>query len=153
MTLNDMMASSNGNIFRVTGPLCGEFTGPSEFPAHRPVTRSFDVFFDLLLNKQLSKQSWGWWFEMLLRPLWRHCNDSLCYRLWRHFTKDLSSSQISNKWQDVGLKLASQLIRHNSLAPGISGWNFRCIISKHILLSDIFSIFSWNCECQGTSWW
>ena len=28
--------------------------------AQRPVTRSFDVFFDLRLNKQLSKQSWGW---------------------------------------------------------------------------------------------
>ena len=45
-----------------------------EFPAQRPVTRSFDVFFDLRLNKRLSKQSWGWWFETLLRPLWRHCN-------------------------------------------------------------------------------
>ena len=52
----DMMTSSNGNIFRVTGPLCGEFTGPGEFPAQWPVTRSFDVFFDLRLNKRLSKQ-------------------------------------------------------------------------------------------------
>ena len=51
-----MMTSSNGNIFRVTGPLCGEFTGPGEFPAQRPVTQSFDVFFDLRLNKRLSKQ-------------------------------------------------------------------------------------------------
>ena len=48
-----MMTSSNGNIFRVTGPLCGEFTGPGEFPSQRPVTRSFDVFFDLHLNKRL----------------------------------------------------------------------------------------------------
>ena len=40
-----MMTSSNGNIFRVTGPLCGEFTGPGDFPTQRPVTRSFDVFF------------------------------------------------------------------------------------------------------------
>ena len=39
------MTSSNGNTFRVTGPLCGEFTGPGEFPTQRPVTRSFDVFF------------------------------------------------------------------------------------------------------------
>ena len=49
------MMSSNGNIFRVTGPLCGEFTGPGEFPTQRPVTRSFDVYFDLRLNKRLSK--------------------------------------------------------------------------------------------------
>ena len=69
-----MMTSSNGNIFRVTGPLCGEFTGPGEFPTQRPVTRSFDVYFDLRLNKRLSKQSWGWWFETLLCSLWRHRN-------------------------------------------------------------------------------
>ena len=32
---------------------------PGEFPAQRPVTRSFDVFFNLHLNKRLSKHSWG----------------------------------------------------------------------------------------------
>ena len=67
-----MMTSSNGNIFHVTGHLCREFTGPGEFPAQRPVTRSFDIFFDLHLNKRLSKQSLGWWFETQLLPLWRH---------------------------------------------------------------------------------
>ena len=69
-----MMTSSNGNIFRVTGPLCGELTGPGEFPTQRPVTRSFDVFFDLRPNKRWSKQPWGWWFETLSWSLWRHCN-------------------------------------------------------------------------------
>ena len=49
---------------------------PGEFPAQRPVTRSFDVFFDQRLYKRLSKQSWGWWFETLSRPLWRHCNEN-----------------------------------------------------------------------------
>ena len=43
-----MMTSSNGNIFRVTSPLCGEFTGDREIPAQRPATRGFDVFFDYL---------------------------------------------------------------------------------------------------------
>ena len=36
---------------------------PDEFPAQRPVTRSFDVSFHLHPNKRLSKQWWGWWFE------------------------------------------------------------------------------------------
>ena len=72
----NMMTSSNGNIFHVTGFLCGEFTGTGEFPAQRPVTRSFDVFFDLRLNQRMSKQSWGWWFETLSCPLWRHCYDT-----------------------------------------------------------------------------
>ena len=69
-----MMTSSNGSIFRITGPLCGEFTGPGEFPTQRPVTRSFDVFFDLRLNKRLSKQPWGWWSETPSSSLWRHRN-------------------------------------------------------------------------------
>ena len=113
------MTSSNGNIFRVTGHLCEEFTGPrnriqiwpsccffvpsaarsslrwnekaargsdlnqttvpGEFPTQRPVTRSYDVFFDLHPNKRLSKQWRGWWFETLSCPLWRqslkHPND------------------------------------------------------------------------------
>ena len=48
--------------------LCvGNSPVPSEFPAQRTVTRSFHVFFDLRLNKSLSKQSWSWWFETLSR--------------------------------------------------------------------------------------
>ena len=50
-----------------------------EFPSQRPVMRSFDVFFDLRLNKRLSKQWWGWWFETLMRPWWRHCNEGCRY--------------------------------------------------------------------------
>ena len=58
--------------FCVTGHLCGEFTGES--PAQRPMTRGVDVFFDLRLNKQLIKQSWGWWDETPSRSLWHHCD-------------------------------------------------------------------------------
>ena len=44
--------------------LCaGNSTVTDELSSKRPVTRSFDVFFDLRLNKRLSKQSRGWWFE------------------------------------------------------------------------------------------
>ena len=52
-----------------------------EFPAQRPVTRSFDGLFDLLLNKRLSKQWWGWWFETPSCPLGRHCNFMLKCRV------------------------------------------------------------------------
>ena len=53
-----MMTSTNGNIFRVTSLLSGEFIGHRWIPlTYRPVTRSFDVFFDLRLNKRSSKQS------------------------------------------------------------------------------------------------
>ena len=46
-----------------------------ESPAQRPVTRNFDVFFDLPLNKRLSNQPRGWWFETPSWSLWRHCNE------------------------------------------------------------------------------
>ena len=48
---NSKMTSSNENIFRVTGPLCGEFTGHRWIPLTKAMTRNFHVFFDLGLNK------------------------------------------------------------------------------------------------------
>ena len=64
---NFMMTSSSGTIFRVTGPLCREFTGNRWIPLTRPV-------FDLCLNKWLSKQWRCRWFETPWRSLWRNCN-------------------------------------------------------------------------------
>ena len=64
-----------------------------EFPSQRPVTRSFDVSFDLRLNKRLSKQSRPRWFETPWHPSWRHCNVpsswSRCVRLWGSVIKYL----------------------------------------------------------------
>ena len=45
-----------------------------EFPSQRPVTRSLDVFFDLHLNKWLSKPSRHRWFATPSWSLWHHCN-------------------------------------------------------------------------------
>ena len=72
---SDMMTSSNGTISALLSLCAGISPVTGEFPAQRPVTRSSDVFFDLLLNKRLSKQWWGWWFETPSRPSWRHCYD------------------------------------------------------------------------------
>ena len=66
------MASSNGNLFRVTGHLCGEFTGLRWIS--RTKASNSDVFFKLRLNKRFSKQSWSWWFETSSSPFWRHYN-------------------------------------------------------------------------------
>ena len=50
--------------------ICAGFSPVTgEYPAQRPVTQAFDVFFDLPLNKRLSKQSWGWWFEEAIAPI------------------------------------------------------------------------------------
>ena len=56
---------------------------PGEFPSQRPVTRSFDVFFDLCLDKRLSKQSLVWWFDTLSRPSLRHCNVAVLVGIFR----------------------------------------------------------------------
>ena len=77
---NSMMSESwwrhQMETFSALLAICaGNSPVPGESHAQRPVMRSFDVFFDLRLNKRLSKQSWGWWFETLSCPLWRHCND------------------------------------------------------------------------------
>ena len=72
--LECMMTSSNGNIFRVTGPLCGEFTGHRGIPRTKASDAELWCFLDLRLNKRLNKQSWGRWSETPSRPLWRHCN-------------------------------------------------------------------------------
>ena len=61
-TFSTLLALVEGNSM-VTG----------EFPSQRPVTQSFDVFFDQRLNKRLSKPSRHRWFEMSPRSLWRHC--------------------------------------------------------------------------------
>ena len=115
-----MMTSSNGNIFRVTGPLCGEFTGPGEFPTQRPVTRSFDVFFDLRLNKRLSKQPWGWWFETPSWSLWLQCNDNqkrrcvlLCFVVGLLFFRLVPISPVN--WDDENGEMDRRLDRgeHN----------------------------------------
>ena len=69
-----MMTSSNGNIFRVTGPLCGEFTGYRWIP----LTKASDAELWCFLWSASWINGWGWWFETLSRSLWRHCNDLSC---------------------------------------------------------------------------
>ena len=58
----DMMTPSNGNISALLAICAVNSTVTGKFPAQRPVTRNF-VFFDQCLNRRLSKQWWGWWFE------------------------------------------------------------------------------------------
>ena len=61
------MTSSNGNIFRVTGPSAWNSPVTGEFPSQRLVMFS-------LMNKRLSKESRRRWFETPSCLLWHHCN-------------------------------------------------------------------------------
>ena len=91
-----------------------------EFPMQRSVTRSFNVFFDLRLNKQLSKQSWGWWFAMPLHPLWQHCNVEWHFTmllnsiiLWKKYEKGMHQLELISTSQSFS-KLLKKLRRSNS---------------------------------------
>ena len=98
--------------------------------AQRPLTRSFDVFFDLRLNKRLSKQCWGWWFETPSRPLWCHCN----------------GSRPGPYWTDVGLKwaLLSNWAFFLCWMNGSYGiyFHFVCVLLCHI--------YCWLLRCLQT---
>ena len=99
-----------------------------EFPAQRPVTRSFDVFFHLRLNKRLSKQPRGWWFETPPWSLWRQCNDKqsnsrmfvtfgICFK--QHFdTRYLAFCNLSPPMMFLPLDLLSEYrIQHGAIGP------------------------------------
>ena len=63
------------------------------FPSQRPVTH-FDVFFNLRINKRLSKQSGRRWFETPSRLLWLHCD---IYTVCKSVLLSLSPQPLSRK--------------------------------------------------------
>ena len=123
-----------------------------EFPRQRPVTRSFDVFFDLRLNNRLSKQSWGWWFETLSRPLWRHCN-ALTSQVdsWMHFhvgcaCNKTGISQMSNTAWFIPRhlfcigELWQECLHHNDVTSNGS-W---CMCIKGEMSGTVCVTFTWD---------
>ena len=99
-TANNVWWRHQMETFSALLAICaGNSPVPGEFPAQKPVTRSFDVFFDLRLNKRLSKQSRGCWFETLLRTLWRHWNG---YKYYHITHRGLLCSHVSYNYLNSG---------------------------------------------------
>ena len=122
-----MMTSSNGNISRITSHLCGEFTGD----------RSFDVFFDLRLNKRLSKQSGGWWIETPSHPLWRYIMSYSIDVHWRRETRSQNywiASKLTGAWTMVPLRGLSNF-RATWQIPHTT-WNI-CVEWSHWHYNDV----------------
>ena len=88
-----------------------------EFPTQRPVTQSFDVFFDLCQNEWLSKQWGGWGFETPSRPLWCHCN---------------VNKRNSSAWHTD----TSAIIECNEIGQIIYIYIYVCVYSRGNLLSS-----------------
>ena len=94
----------------VTGPLWGNSPVIGEFPSQKPVTRSFDVFFDLRLNKRLSKQSWDWWFETPSGSSWRHSNKKNCQKKSSHPMRGIRPSV--GQWETALLEILKSYWAH-----------------------------------------
>ena len=109
-----------------------------ESPSQWQVTRSFDIFFDLRLNKRLSKQSWGWLFETPSRSLWRHCNDLD----WGYHGTTLVP------YRDVILKDRRQLIHWNLVAQDSSD---ACNRSYHVIYK-YYQCGKWQFERWRFRW-
>ena len=139
-TFSALLAICAGN-----SPVAGEF------PTQRPVTRSFDIFFDLRLNKRLSKQSWGWWFETLSRPLWRHHNVEQKWPLEKYIQDVMPRNLFSNElhsWNDQSFLTCLQYqICHMSIEFGES---IEC--GEHTVNSDslIHSDTTWRHRTWST---
>ena len=139
-TFSALLAICAGN-----SPVTGEFT------AQRPVTRSLDIFFDLRLNKRLSKQQWGWWFQTLSRPLWRHCNGML-YQV-HHCQEFLQTSNFHTIWSGrnyiaLHLMWSWQTLRPNMCVSRIKVAKMNdiriCIKGKDVLMCVTIINFAWT---------
>ena len=71
-----IMTSSNGSIFRITGPLWGEFTVYQWIPLTKARDAELWCFFDLRLKNWLSRS-----FETPWRSFWCHCHKRFCVGL------------------------------------------------------------------------
>ena len=100
-TFSPLLAFCAGN-----SPVTGEF------PSRRPVTGSFDVFFDLHLNKRLSKQSRRQWFVTPSRSLWRHCNSFIWIQTSLIITQALNLRYVIN----IYMKLDKSRLRFSYFA-------------------------------------
>ena len=103
-----------------------------EFPAQKPVTRRFDVFFDVRLNKRLSKQWWGCWFEMPSCPLWRHCNAE--YQKFTYFL-ECTVTPFLTQWHYIASKLTHHTVYPKKYAHSFVVLCFVVVMQSFIMNS------------------
>ena len=99
-----------------------------EFPTQGPATRSFEVFFDLCLNEQLSKHSWGWWLDTIA-PIMTS----------QQYAPDIGKHSIDPLFvcsmHDSACRLQSSTNKHKYYAVSAHGW----MQSLHQISADTVS--------------
>ena len=153
-----MMMSSNGNIFHVTGPLWGDFTGDQWIP----VTKASDVelwcFLWSASEQKLSKQPRRWWFEMPSHPLWCHCNGMAL------LSQILTTNYpIANKWNCLCqvqslikfLKLLHSILQYHIILHCVlmRGFNIICVYihTCWVHTSPNLAFYWWSSHVYGIS--
>ena len=105
-------------------------------------------FFDLRLNRQLSKQCRHWWYETLPRSLWCHCSASLCHqffdeRIYLQYIQprtrqiDIFSTRIIIKTTSLGILFNQNPRRHSKQKPWVR-W------TKGFCLGDLWGGSGWT---------
>ena len=146
-------------IFSALLAICaGNSPVTGEFPTQRPVTRSFDVYFDLRPNERLSKQWWGWWFETLSRSLWRHRNGytSQSITVKRYVVLDITG------WDRIFVHVFTSHIKrlcgvsfdlcHNIL-NGILDTLFQYVTHGNMKWSTPYNLWNWQMNWQNPAQW
>ena len=135
-TFSALLALCEGNPLVLTGG----------FPSQRSVTRNFDVFFDLRLNKWLSKQSRRRWFETSLCPLtliWRiliSCHE------WGYFENDIPlNSRLYNALQSIKLVTKERWNSRVDMMPTLSS-------PGHVQLSPVTALMIWYYDNSRFHW-
>ena len=116
----------------------GNSTVTGELPAQSPVARSFDIFFDLRLNKQLSKQSWGWWFETSSLPL-------LCHSDVLSNLNCLGIAKVNSKY--LWFETPSRPLWRHSNGSGVWTKLKECLFQQHLYNPVKSSSMIINTEC------
>ena len=115
-------------FFALLAICAGNSPVTGEFPAQRPATQSFDVFFDLCLNKRLSKQWWGWWFHYDVTVMLR-----LMLKQHMHFKSCRAHSIFKMVWLQTGFMTFCEDILHDG--------------KYHLILSNTWLYVFCMCWC------
>ena len=145
-----MMTSSNGFFFALLAICARNSPAIGEFPAQRPMTRSFDVFIDLRLNKRR-----GWWFETPWHPLWRHCDGQVprqkcCRHLFKYPSDRITLRTNLRDWRDLMLwRLVSSKWNPRALKENMCN-NLRTILVKYFVYEfTVLGVKLWVYQCMG----
>ena len=106
-------------------------------PSQRPVTQSFDAFFDVRPGKRLSKRWSCWWLETPWCSLWRHCN-VLAWYLMRYYIKSPSCRRFPMHFLDSFLNILIQVsLKINPNGPTGNKSSLVQVMARHQMDYDL----------------